>query len=83
MFRQYQYAVLLLTILAPRSQPDEAGTKHRKRCPFILPKCSRADGERANNQRIGQKQSVVACPKGLRLRIYQVGVGLVDGDLIG
>jgi len=54
----------------PCGADQEAGTHHRKCRPFVLPKGRRADGERADDQRVGQEQRVVPRPQSFSLRVY-------------
>src|SRR5206468_10946097 len=54
-------SVLGLSLAKPSGANDEASADHGESCPFILPQLRGANGERTDDQRIGQDQSVVAC----------------------
>src|SRR5262245_50170741 len=67
----------------PRAANEEAGREHGKRRPLIFPEHGGANGERADNQRIGQQKRVVARPERFPLRIDEVDIGLEHGELFG
>ena len=55
----------------PRGADEKACADHGKGRPFVLPQRRGADGERADDQRIGDEQRVMARPDGFPLRIDQ------------
>src|SRR5262245_54449179 len=67
----------------PRAANEEAGREHGKRRPLIFPERGGANGERADNQRIGQQKRVVARPERFPIRIDEVDIGLEHGELFG
>src|SRR6476620_3931018 len=67
----------------PRGTDNSAGADHAESRPFVLPQRRRTDCERADDQRIGHEQRVMARPDGFPLRVDQVDIGLEDRDLVG